>query len=133
MTESRALYEAKCQMCGGTVQLKISPKDLAEWLQPNSRHVQQIFPYLTPAERESIKSGLCVNCQRALFPPPPLEDRGEPVEWDNLPTWVKGAADQGDHVLEFVKALSWFRYEEDGEESFTAYHGDEYVGLFDRE
>lgn len=130
MGDGRNEYNAKCQVCSKDVTLRLRPEDIAEWQAPNPRHVQLIFQYLTPAERELLVSGTCGECWNKLFPPEPEEDRGEPVGWYDLPTWLKGAMDRGDEALAFAKGLTWYRLAED---AYVSYRGNEYVGFYEHE
>ena len=56
-----------CVCCGKEVVLKVNPKDYEEYISPNRRHIQDIFPYLTPWEREIFISQLCEDCWADMF------------------------------------------------------------------
>jgi len=130
MGDNRIEYRAKCQVCAKDVTLRLRPEDVEEWQGSNPRHVQLIFQYLTPAERELLVSGTCGECWNKIFPPEAEEDRGDVVGWYDLPTWLKGAMDRGDEALEFAKSLTWYRLDQD---SYVAYKDDEYVGMYEKE
>ena len=58
-----------CPYCGQVHNVTVEHADLLRW---NARqgHIQDIFPYLSPAERELILSGICDSCWDKLFSPP---------------------------------------------------------------
>lgn len=62
-------FEAKvcCRMCCKVHTLLVSREDLDIYNSPNRPHVQDIFPYLTPAERELLISGVCPECWEKMF------------------------------------------------------------------
>lgn len=130
MTE-RQPFKAKCQMHGGEITLMVRPEDVEEFYGNSRRHIQDIFDYLTPAEREMFQSGICGECWSRLFPPDQEGPDGDPIEWADLPTWVKGACDRGDRELAVWKSLDWRKGDE---ETFFAYTREgEYVHMFERE
>ena len=45
-----------------------------------ARHVQDIFPGFTPEQREFLMTGLCHECQKRVFVPPPWEEGEEDAE-----------------------------------------------------
>lgn len=57
----------ECLGCGEEVPIRIDVKDYEEYLSPNRRHIQDIFPYLTPVEREMFISRLCPECWEDMF------------------------------------------------------------------
>ena len=69
MTEQRDFtVVVKCRMCGEETELKVCEKDFNEYaFSPTRRHIQYIFPYLTPAERELLISSVCEKCWNKLF------------------------------------------------------------------
>ena len=69
-------YELKvqCRMCGKVHSLMVGVEDYLMFDMPNRPHIQDIFPYLTPAERELLISGTCGECWAKLFPPESDED-----------------------------------------------------------
>lgn len=66
-------YELKvqCRMCRKTHSLAVGIEDYLIFDMPNRPHIQDIFPYLTPAERELLISGICGECWEKMFPPEP--------------------------------------------------------------
>lgn len=63
------MYHEECHECGK--EFAVGPvyvNDAAEWMMyPNRRHIQDVFPYLNPWEREAIKSHMCKKCQDKIF------------------------------------------------------------------
>lgn len=129
MGDGRIVHTATCQACHKDIEIKVRPQDVEEYQSGGARPVQLIFNYLTPAERELFLSGLCGKCWSTVFPPEPEEDRGEPVGWYDLPTWIKGGI-APQQVLDFAKGLQWYRLEKN---AYVAYNGDEFVNLFEKE
>ena len=60
--------DMKCHICGEYTTVVVAVEDFNEFWLPNRRKVQEIFPYLTPAERELFISGTCEKCFNAMFP-----------------------------------------------------------------
>lgn len=62
-------YELKvqCRMCRKTHSLMVGIEDYFMFEMPNRPHIQDIFPYLTPAERELLISGTCGECWEKMF------------------------------------------------------------------
>ena len=62
-------YELKvqCRMCRKVHTLMVGVEDYLMFDMPNRPHIQDIFPYLTPAERELLISGICPECWDKLF------------------------------------------------------------------
>lgn len=77
-------YELKvqCRMCRKTHSLMVGIEDYFMFDMPNRPYIQDIFPYLTPAERELLISGICGECWEKLFPPEPEDDFDE-EDFDN--------------------------------------------------
>ena len=59
--------EIECKLCGEVFEIEVKPEDLKEYMSPNRRHIQHIFPYLTPAERELLISHTCEKCWNKMF------------------------------------------------------------------
>lgn len=57
----------QCKMCGKDHELKVYEEDYREYTSSNRRHIQEIFPYLTPAERELLISFTCEECWHKMF------------------------------------------------------------------
>ena len=69
MSEERTVeMVVSCAMCGATVVIPVKEKDYLTFMSPNRPYVQDIFPYLTPAERELLISHTCEACWNSLFP-----------------------------------------------------------------
>lgn len=62
-------YELKvqCRKCHTTHTLMVGIEDYLMFDMPNRPHIQDIFPYLTPAERELLISGFCAKCWDDMF------------------------------------------------------------------
>lgn len=61
-----------CYSCGKEVSVACEPTDLERWR--NGGFVQDCFPYLGPAEREFLLSGICGACWNDMFPPDEEEE-----------------------------------------------------------
>lgn len=58
----------KCRCCGHTYTLEVEEKDAIEYMFSDSRRfVQDIFPYLTPGDRELLISQTCNKCFHEMF------------------------------------------------------------------
>ena len=57
----------KCNICGEITVVRVREQDYNLYLSPNRPYVQDIFPYLTPAERELIISQTCDKCWKEMF------------------------------------------------------------------
>jgi len=65
------LQTLRCHNCKRAVVISVEQRDWSEWIIGISgRHVQDIFHYLTAAERELLISGYCGDCWNLLFPEP---------------------------------------------------------------
>lgn len=69
MTKQRDfIVEVTCRMCNEKIELKVCEEDFNEYAySPHRRLIQEIFPYLTPAERELLISSVCGKCWSKLF------------------------------------------------------------------
>lgn len=56
----------KCNLCNTEYYIKVKKKDL-ELYNNSNIHIQNIFPYLTPGERELMISRICDDCFNKLF------------------------------------------------------------------
>ena len=81
MSERNYELRVSCRMCRKTHTLKVRVEDYFTFDSPNRPHIQDIFPYLSPAERELLISGTCEECWNKMFPPEPDEDEEE--DFDN--------------------------------------------------
>ena len=57
----------KCAMCGETYTITVNEEDYNEYMSDNRRHIQVIFPYLTPSERELLMTHTCAKCWDEMF------------------------------------------------------------------
>lgn len=67
MTKDTMIVAAVCRHCGETIRLEVNRADWEEWNSPNRRHIQDIFPYLTAAEREMFLTRICGACFDTIF------------------------------------------------------------------
>lgn len=58
--------EYKCQMCGLEQVILIDKKDFTDWKEGKG-YIQDLFHYLTAAEREMMISQICDNCWNTLY------------------------------------------------------------------
>lgn len=69
MSERNYELKVTCRMCKKTHTLKVRVEDYLTFDSPNRPLIQEVFPYLSPAERELLISGTCEECWKKLFPP----------------------------------------------------------------
>lgn len=50
-----------CIKCGGEYVIEVNVKDYLKWRGGNGM-IQNVLPYLTPAEREMLITGYCDDC-----------------------------------------------------------------------
>lgn len=55
-----------CVNCGKEITLTVEAEDLQRWGN-REEHIQNCFPYLTPAERELFLTGICGECFDIMF------------------------------------------------------------------
>ena len=69
MNENERNYEIRvtCVHCKREYVLKVRFEDYLLYDMPNRPHIQDIFPYLTPAERELLISKTCDECWQKMF------------------------------------------------------------------
>lgn len=65
--ERNVNLHVRCTMCGEIYTIAVNEEDYYEYLEPNRRYVQDIFPYLTPSERELLISHTCDECWNKMF------------------------------------------------------------------
>lgn len=87
MTERNVTLQVKCCVCNKIHNLKVTEESAIEYLSPNRRHVQDIFPYLNAEERELLISRVCPTCWEDMFAEE-VEEEFEPSpedlkEWQN--------------------------------------------------
>lgn len=66
MEEKITVY-VPCSICGEDIELQVYEKDALEYMSPDRRHVQDIFPYLSASERELLISHICPKCWDDMF------------------------------------------------------------------
>lgn len=59
--------QRKCNSCGGVKTLTVPTMAYEKW-KNGEGYVQDLFPMLTPGERELLISGTCEPCFDAMFP-----------------------------------------------------------------
>lgn len=59
--------ECHCHQCGSVTVIYVHEADYGKRVSGRSP-VQNCFPYLTMPERETVMSGMCVECQKRVFP-----------------------------------------------------------------
>lgn len=62
-------YEVKikCLKCKTEHPILVNKEDWDLYNSPSRPHIQDIFPYLSPDEREMFISGICDKCWKELF------------------------------------------------------------------
>ena len=61
-----ATIDVKCNMCKETTQITVPFAKLQRWLKFGD-YIQDVFPELTPDNRELLISGTCPTCFKKLF------------------------------------------------------------------
>ena len=60
--------QIRCVNCGKTHTVFVNNEDWEEYYNTNPRrYIQDIFPYLTPGERELLISNVCPDCWEDIF------------------------------------------------------------------
>lgn len=60
--------QIRCVNCGKTHTVFVNNEDWEEYYNSeHRRYIQDIFPYLTPAERELLLSNVCPECWEDIF------------------------------------------------------------------
>ena len=62
------VLSVKCNICKKVYAVYVTPESYEEYCSPNRRLIQEVFPYLTPSERELLISNTCDTCWNAMFP-----------------------------------------------------------------
>ena len=65
--ERNAVIRVRCCVCDKVHELKVVEEDAMEYFSPNRRFIQDLFPYLTPSERELLVSNMCGECWDKMF------------------------------------------------------------------
>ncbi len=58
----------ECVLCHTIVEFQVNSNDLARFENGES-YIQDLFPYLTPGEREMFQTRYCEKCWDKIFPP----------------------------------------------------------------
>ena len=64
--DSRLPTLIPCVQCGQEFTVYVSSQDMRDWL-AGSGYIQDLMPYLSPAERELLISGTCGPCFDSMF------------------------------------------------------------------
>ena len=67
MSERNYEMRVSCRLCGETHSLLVRVEDYITFDSPGRPHIQNIFPYLSPEERELLLSGICPKCWAKMF------------------------------------------------------------------
>jgi len=59
--------ERNCIFCGKHKEIKVNAADYTDWT--NGKLIQKAMPYLRPADREMLISGICPDCWDKMFSP----------------------------------------------------------------
>ena len=59
--------KVRCIQCHTEHTILVNREDWDLYNSPSRPHIQVIFPYLSPDERELLISGLCSKCWNSLF------------------------------------------------------------------
>lgn len=65
LNEEKFILKIKCPVCGKLQEVVVRKEDFLRWQEGD--HVQYVFPYLSPDEREAMISGLCSKCFDEMF------------------------------------------------------------------
>jgi hypothetical protein len=57
-----------CNHCGSVTNILVDVDDYLEWQSGTGRYIQDIFDYLSAAERELMISQTCGSCWNNLYP-----------------------------------------------------------------
>lgn len=61
-----AFHINSCYHCHEENFIAVDPEDLESW-QTHGNYIQDAFPYLTPDQRELVKTGIHPECWTAMF------------------------------------------------------------------
>jgi hypothetical protein len=65
MMPNTTIVPCTCPFCGKVERIHISTPDFTAW--QNGGLIQDVAPYLSAEERETLISGLCPACQDSFF------------------------------------------------------------------
>lgn len=72
--------EAKCPLCGEVTEIEINEQmeqELYDYEYDSEKSrmlIQDALPSFSPAQREFLKTGYCMECQKILFTPWEIDD-----------------------------------------------------------
>ena len=58
---------ARCRICNTNYKMMVTERDVTEYYNGSRRLIQDVFPYLKPAERELLISQTCETCWNKMF------------------------------------------------------------------
>lgn len=64
---AKQLFARRCPTCRKVQEVTVEMDDYNRWFR-QAGLVQDIFPYLTAAQREIFQSGICEPCWEKVFP-----------------------------------------------------------------
>lgn len=67
MSERNYDLKVSCRMCRKTLTMKVRVEDYITFDSPGRPAIQNIFPYLSPEEREMLVSNICPDCWTKMF------------------------------------------------------------------
>lgn len=59
--------KVRCVICKEEHTILVNREDWDMYNSSNRPHIQDIFPYLSPADREMLISGVCDSCWKKVF------------------------------------------------------------------
>jgi len=66
MEEPKMELQITCRKCGSIFSIKVKYSDL-QTFKKGEKKIQNIFPYLSPGERELLISNICETCFDSIF------------------------------------------------------------------
>ena len=87
MTERNVKLLVKCHVCDTQHSLMVTEESYQEFIKPNRKHIQDIFPYLTADERELLISHTCKKCWDKMFGTDEDEDDDFEISSEDLKEW----------------------------------------------
>ena len=61
------VVSVRCHICNKVYAVYVTEESWNEFNSPNRRHIQDIFPYLSPEDRELLISQTCNDCWNKMF------------------------------------------------------------------
>ena len=61
------IIDVDCRMCNATYNILVNTEDFIEWQSGDGRYIQDIFHYLSSAERELLLTATCDSCWNRLY------------------------------------------------------------------